>query len=775
MSKKRVNKAVSALVAAALTVFSLSLMTTSFPGGAHAQTADGKSGKSKAALSEPTTREAVRELLSELDDTQVRALLLERMTKEVDRRAAERVGQEARGLGEIARDRFRALGRYIGDAITKLPQVPAGTVKAWSNFMDQRGDRSVMLFLLSLLACLLLGTAAAFGGQRTASHLERGVAETIEPDNLAAEAKIASLTLLVRLLPIAAFLAAAGISNLVFNGSFPVDYNVTGRIISAAAWTGLTVAVARFALTPTLPEWRHCPVASRATDFLVWRIGLTAALFNFGLGFALWLDRFGSAFSETRFGFWIGVAVHVLLIATIWQARRGISSIVAGSAEIAQSGKSPWSSWWPWMMIVLLVGHWLLISTMVATDSAPQNLLTAVAITLAVLVGLPVINHAIRAGVRRALSLSPDASPALHAAEETTQVGVMRITRVIVAVAVSIGLLWLWGLDLVAVAQKGMGTRFASSLINMLLILGLAYGLWELVRIVTERQIAIERASLGLDLDAGADQAMEGEGGGAGARLGTILPLIRIGLQIAIVILAILAILGELGINVLPILAGAGVVGLAIGFGAQTLVKDIISGIFFLVDDAFRKGEYIDIGSVKGTVEKISLRSMQLRHHNGPLNTIPFGDIRHVTNFSRDWVIMKLTLRLTYDTDAEKVRKLIKKLGQEMAEEENLKPLFLQPLKSQGVIEMQDSAQIMRVKFMTRPGDQWGLRRVVFARIRELFEKEGIRFASREVVVRVENPSDTHDMTREERTALGAASARALELADASTGNSGKN
>jgi small-conductance mechanosensitive channel len=248
---------------------------------------------------------------------------------------------------------------------------------------------------------------------------------------------------------------------------------------------------------------------------------------------------------------------------------------------------------------------------------------------------------------------------------------------------------------------------------------------------------------------------------------------VRIGLQITIVALAAFAILGELGINILPILAGAGVVGLAIGFGAQTLVKDIISGVFFLVDDAFRKGEYIDIGSVKGTVEKISLRSMQLRHHNGPLHTIPFGDIRHVTNFSRDWVIMKLKLRLTYDTDPEMVRKLIKKLGQEMMEDPALGPLFLQPLKSQGVIEMEDSAQIMRVKFMTRPGDQWGLRRVVFARLHDLFEEHGIRFASREVVVRVENPSG--EMTTDDRAALGAAAERALQMADGAVSGGTKN
>ena len=174
----------------------------------------------------------------------------------------------------------------------------------------------------------------------------------------------------------------------------------------------------------------------------------------------------------------------------------------------------------------------------------------------------------------------------------------------------------------------------------------------------------------------------------------------------------------------------------------------------------FGMGEYIDIGSVKGTVERISLRSMQLRHHNGPLNTVPFGDIGHVTNFSRDWVVMKLSLRLTYDTDAEKVRKMIKKLGQQLLEDPEYGPKFLQPLKSQGVIEMEDSAMIMRVKFMTRPGDQWGLRRLIFARLRELFEQNNIRFASREVSVRIATDRDLADVSDRERLAASAAASR---------------
>lgn len=154
---------------------------------------------------------------------------------------------------------------------------------------------------------------------------------------------------------------------------------------------------------------------------------------------------------------------------------------------------------------------------------------------------------------------------------------------------------------------------------------------------------------------------------------------------------------------------------------------------------------------------------MQLRHHNGPLNTVPFGEINFITNFSRDWVVMKLPLRLTYDTDAEKVRKMIKKLGQEMLEDPNLGPQFLQPLKSQGVIQMEDSAMIMRVKFMTKPGDQWVIRRTVFAKIRDLFEREGIKFAHREVTVRLADETGRAQLNESEKQAVSAAARSAVE------------
>jgi small-conductance mechanosensitive channel len=225
------------------------------------------------------------------------------------------------------------------------------------------------------------------------------------------------------------------------------------------------------------------------------------------------------------------------------------------------------------------------------------------------------------------------------------------------------------------------------------------------------------------------------EMGSGGSRTETLLMLLRKFFMAVMIVTVCLLFLSSMGINIAPLLAGAGVLGLAIGFGAQTLVKDIISGIFFLMDDAFRVGDYIKTGSVRGTVEHISVRSLRLRHHRGTLITVPFGDIQSVENYSRDYVVMKLDLRVKYDTDVAKVKKIVKKINKEIQKDEELNRGLLDKIKSQGVRAMDDSAMIMRVKFMAVPGEQFVVRREVYRRIQEAFQKNGIEFAHRNVTV----------------------------------------
>ena len=308
--------------------------------------------------------------------------------------------------------------------------------------------------------------------------------------------------------------------------------------------------------------------------------------------------------------------------------------------------------------------------------------------------------------------------------------------------------------------------RFLDRVEDIIDILLVGYIAYQGVRIWIDTKIEEELGDM-------PEEELGGDGGGESSvsRLATLLPLFRNLLLFVIGATVLLLVLLEGGINVAPLFAGAGVVGLAIGFGAQALIRDILSGAFFLFDDAFRRGEYIDVGAVKGTVERISIRSFQLRHHLGALHTIPFGEIQHLTNYSRDWVMMKLPLRVTYDTDVEKVRKLIKKLGTELLDHPTEGEKFVQPLKSQGVYKMEDSAMIIRVKFMTRPGDQWTTRKLVYMRIREVFEENGIKFAHREVTVRLGDREMT-ELTPDEQEAVAGAAQRVTAVDEGAMGKS---
>ena len=312
----------------------------------------------------------------------------------------------------------------------------------------------------------------------------------------------------------------------------------------------------------------------------------------------------------------------------------------------------------------------------------------------------------------------------------------LRYARVLMAVLILGIFLRLWDIDARAIIAQALGERVSSALFDISITVLLTWALWGVIRISIERQLDTGKAD-------GAD-AEEAEAGGlGGTRVETVLPLIKVFLKITLIVMAVLISLSSLGVNIGPLIAGAGVVGIAIGFGAQTLVRDIVSGFFYLIDDAFRIGEYVVIDQIRGTVEKISIRSFQLRHHNGPVHTIPYGEIRTLTNWSRDWSIMKFELRIAFETDIDMVRKIIKQIGIDIYEDPQFGPLMLAPMKSQGVNRMDDSALIIRCKFTSVPGQQYLIRREAFTRIQKVFEEKGIQFAPRRVVVEATTPGET--------------------------------
>lgn len=299
--------------------------------------------------------------------------------------------------------------------------------------------------------------------------------------------------------------------------------------------------------------------------------------------------------------------------------------------------------------------------------------------------------------------------------------------RTLVILLSAFAVLDLWGLDVLALAHGPDAAGWARAVFDIAVTLFVGSVVWRLIRAALHTETRVAH---------GGEDADDPLGAGA-SRLDTLTPLFRTMLLGFIVIVVSMIALSALGVNIGPLLASAGIVGIAVGFGAQTLVRDIFSGIFFLVDDAFRVGEYIEVDAeTRGEVEAISVRSLQLRHHRGPVITIPFGELQKVVNHNRDWVIYKMGFRLEPDTDPQKVKKVVKAVAKELAEHPEHGPKFIEPLKSQGVASIdEDSALVIRVKFKSRPRAQFVLRREVYHRLRTAFADAGIHFARRKVEV----------------------------------------
>ena len=575
-----------------------------------------------------------------------------------------------------------------------------------------------------------------------------------------------------------AMLMALIVGYLFFGEAENLSIQFTITAIFTAFFLSRTVSdLWRMVLSPFLSQYRLPPFSDRdAKRLYIW----ASALATFDISvvmFTTWVADFGLNYNVYAMVYGgltlVGALGNVLMI--LFNARAISNAIRGGAAPDQVSWILRFISFaWAPFLILYLVFSWfkLAVDLVLEVQDSIPIVASSYAIFMSVVVAYGAMNYLLEryfdrnrkleelntesvdagAVAGEAVVAVPEVEKRKHAILTYEDLA-RRVAGILAFVVGLYALVVIWNPH--ASWSEDLPVERA---LDVMVILFIGYILFHFFRVWIDSKIAEETD------DGTAEAELGDEGGESGqSRLATLLPLFRGAILAVVVVTIALIALMEIGINVSPLFAGAGVVGLAVGFGSQTLVRDIFSGAFFLMDDAFRKGEYIDIGDVKGTVEKISIRSFQLRHHLGALNTIPFGEIKVLTNYSRDWVIMKLPLRVTYDTDVEKVRKLIKKLGQELLSDPVIGENFIQPLKSQGVIEMQDSAMIIRVKFMTKPGDQWLVRKKVYEEIRELFAREGIHFAHREVTVRLADGKESKDLTPKQREAVTGAVQTAID------------
>jgi len=537
-------------------------------------------------------------------------------------------------------------------------------------------------------------------------------------------------------------------------------------------FTGLAAAV-YFAIGDENENFRATFVFYM-TAIVITRLGLSAAeafyaphapqvrMPGFSDAEALWLKRTLSfTVACGAFGFFtcslfavhgvVGHAHELLLIltGTVTIASLVFSILVNRKAlvrDILATGSEPtrareiMAMVWPYAQSVLVVVMWIAV---VASAFLGQTPLYGAALTT---IFLFLVAPSFESAFEREATLA-------IADDREMAAAIARTGRLAVPVLVIIVLAIAWRVDLLTVDDGSIASQVTHAGLQIAGTLMIAYLLWYATQVWIDGRIKQEE--LEYAAQTGADLA-EMEIGGAGqSRLRTLLPLIKRTFQITIGFVTIMIVMSALGIDIAPVLAGAGVVGLAIGFGSQTLVRDVVSGIFFLLDDAFRLGEYVDVGDVKGSVERISIRSFQLRHHRGAVNTVPFGEIKVLKNYSRDWAIMKLRFRVSFDADLERVRKIMKAVGRDLLENPEIAEDFLQPFKSQGVLEVDDYGFVVRAKFMSKPGKQFMIRRHAYLAVQQAFAENGIEFAKPEVRVIVGD--DDEDSEKQAEYAAGAA------------------
>jgi small-conductance mechanosensitive channel len=715
------------LGAAALLVVVLAAFSS--PAPAQRQVLGNNAGAAADAVPElpaDLTPEMVDALMARLTDAEIRALLRDELHRRADERAEAEVAK-GETLAEI-RARLTAMAATIETRVTRW-------VKALGDLGSRRDKVAAKLaraengiggMIAAVLAIAAAGIAAAFAVKWASMAWRRGL---IAPQHAGYWDRVVRTVALglLELAPVVAFVFATTTVAPMFAGALGpmIDYVWIYHVGVSYSWG--FVVIARRAFAPDAPAIRIAHLTDDAAQSIYmpvrravligaagWLIaGLSPTL---GLGFPPALITVALA----------GTAVVILLLTAAVRHRERIRATVSGL--LTEAGTKPETN--PSALVRIVVAatpvllfcylataylywlaHWL--------ERGQQRLDGPVG-TLVLALTLPILD---RLGLELTNSVVRRQTPTGMRFREAF----LSAWRMLIGIAAVFVFAGLWGLDLLTLSKGMNAPAWANTTFDVGVTLLIVWLIWRLIKAALHTEPRISSSEEGLDPS---DLP-------AATRLGTLTPLFRNILLAFLLAVGVMIALSAAGVDIGPLLASAGILGIAIGFGAQALVRDVFSGAFFLIDDAFRVGEYIELDKdMRGEVESISVRSLQLRHHKGAVITIPFGEMKHITNHNRDWVIYKMMFRMEPDTDPVAFKKLVKEVGKEFLAHPEHGPKFLEPLKSQGVYYVDDdSALVFRVKFKCKPRMQFVLRREIYHRLREVFTEHGIRLARRKVEV----------------------------------------
>jgi small-conductance mechanosensitive channel len=717
----------------------------SLPAAYIPKTAKSKSTDTEVQVPENMTPEEVDAFLAGISDEKTRQILARKLKQEAAGSSSPGDTGDVEGGEDAAEHKFHDLtlraSLVLDQIVSFFSAEREGAVK-WDTIVSRlsggRGTGHLLLTVVIGLGIIAFGIGADRLVRRLTGNLREQILTSVTLGRLQQAGRFIT-RLLLNALGIAAYIIATFILLILIFKQEDAGYWIVSNLLVSSYYVAVIIFAARIIMAPATPALRLLPLQDRDAKFLyrwIVQISLVAAVFvTCGI---IFLNAGRSEALYNLFFILSGLSVSILMIVMIWQSRSRVAEAICAEASdgvcVDSTLRTKFARTWHYFAILYVAGSgtfWL-INVFLGSKGRIINLIVGLFL-IPIFIGLDQwVQRLLKIAsgqLPEVIDLSGEEkpSPTDDEALEDRKTNIqhfapliIRIFRFVLGALLFFIVLGLWGIDL------SVGRIFAADALKTMMVLILGFVIWEFVKSRIDRKLQEEMPE---------DNEEKEEGGAGGSRIGTLLMLLRKFVMAVMFVMVSLIVLSNLGINIGPLIAGAGVIGLAIGFGAQTLVKDIIAGIFFLIDDAFRVGDYIETAGTKGMVEHISLRSLRLRHPRGPVFNIPFGSMGTVKNNSRDYIISKLDFRVRYDTDVDKVRKIIKKINKTIMKDEDMAPVMLGKLKSQGVRELDDSAMVMRVKFKTIPGEQFVVRREVFRMMQEAFRENGIEFAHRNVTV----------------------------------------
>jgi len=663
-----------------------------------------------ATLENAERREEIIETLRALS-TATEAPATDPERESVKTAAAELVELVSREAQEASLATARLL-----DSIGDVPK----TATDWTKSLSQPDQRQRWLTIGGrLLTVLASGFLAAAIIRRAVRGLRGGQVET-ETVPLTQRIGLLAWGFFVDLLPIAAFaLASYGILTLV--DPRQETRLVAVALINASIFSRLIIAVSSFLFSPRSSALRLWSVTDESAAYAhQWIKRLTQiGVYGFFVLQAGFLLGMALPVYESLLRL-LGLSILMLLLVLVAQNRHEVAQFIiddktrdTDEPAAVSSLRRGFGHIWHLLAgayLIVIYGIWALRVENGASHLARGTLWTLAALALGRLLSLSIDRL-----FDRGLHLSDDLRrqyPNLEWRLNRYFPVLKKISKMVLLIIVALVIGHAWGIDTVGWVTAGSGRVFVDAAMRILLVLGIVLFVWELASGGIENYLT--------------ETQPDGTVLVRSSRTKTLLTVARNALLVVLTVIAVLTILSELGINIAPLLAGAGVVGLAIGFGAQRLVQDVINGAFILLQDLISVGDVVRLGDKAGVVEALSIRTVRLRDLGGVVHTIPFSSIDAVSNLTREYAFHVFDIGIAYREDVDEVIALIRDVGEELQSDPDVGPLMLEPLEVFGLDQFGDSAIVIKGRIKTRPIKQWQVGRAFNRLIKMRFDEHNV-------------------------------------------------